>query len=190
MNKALIILACMLAVPLLAKLPSAKIRAISKAIRAKDVNAFAAVFAEHRLDVNSVLISGGYTVLHVAAAQGSPDIIEYLITQNAEVNVIDDNGHTPLDEAIAFGNADTAALLEAAGATHGKGDIQQPMTADDDFSVSTTNVSASSDVDLLPEFKIDFNYFGELGVYRQRVDANLNDVQKDSLGRGIWSRMY
>ena len=121
MNKALIILACMLAVPLLAKLPSAKIRAISKAIRAKDVNAFAAVFAEHGLDVNSVLMPGGYTILHEAAAQRSPEIVEYLIAQDVEVNVVNEYGYTPLDEAIAFGDADTVALLEAAGATHGEG---------------------------------------------------------------------
>ena len=183
MNKALIILACMLAVPLLAKLPSAKIRAISKAIRAKDVNAFAAVFAEHGLDVNSVLMPGGYTILHEAAAQRSPEIVEYLIAQDVEVNVVNEYGYTPLDEAIAFGGADTVALLEAAGATHGKGDIQQPMTADDDFSVSTTNVSASSNVDLLPEFNINFSLLSEW--YRQ---PSPKAIQKDSLDLGIWSR--
>ena len=122
MSKVLLILASMLALPLLAypKLPSAKIRmAVSKSIRAGNVNAFAVVLAEHGLHVNSVLLSGGYTVLHKAAAAGSAEIVKYLLEQDAEVNVANDYGYTPLDEAI--GAAEVVTLLEQAGATHGEG---------------------------------------------------------------------
>lgn len=123
MNKVLI-LASVLTFPLLAlpKLPTAKIRvAVSKAIRAGDTNAFAAVLAEHGLHANSVFLSGGYTLLHEAVAEGSAEIVKYLLEQDAEVNAASEYGHTSLDEATAFGDAEVVTLLEQAGATHGEG---------------------------------------------------------------------
>ena len=60
-------------------------------------------------------------MLHEAAATRSPEVIEYLITNGAQVNVADKYGHTPLDVATVFGTAEVAALLEQAGATHGEG---------------------------------------------------------------------
>ena len=114
----------MLAVPLLAaaKLPSAKVRkAVTKAIHAGDANILADVFTKYGLHVDSVLLLGGHTVLHEAVVIGSPEIVEYLITNGAQVNVADKYGHTPLDEATEFGTAEVVALLEQAGATHGEG---------------------------------------------------------------------
>ncbi len=120
----IITLSCMLAAPLLAtpKLPSTKVRvAVTKAIRAGDANILADVLTKHELHVNSVLLSGGHTMLHEAAAKRSPEVVEYLITNGAQVNVADNYGHTPLDVATVFGTAKVAALLEQAGATHGEG---------------------------------------------------------------------
>ena len=120
-----LVLTCLLTFPLLAtplKLPSAKIRmAVSKAIRAGDAKVLATVLAEHRLQVNSVLRAGGYTVLHDAVVEGPPKIVEYLLTHGAEVNVANEYGDTPLDEATAFDKTETITLLQQAGATHGKG---------------------------------------------------------------------
>lgn len=125
MNKVfLLVLASVLTFPLLAlpKLSTAKIRvAVSKAIRAGDTNAFAAILAEHGLHANSVFLPGGYTLLHEAAAEGSAEIVKYLLEQDAEVNVASEYGHTPLDEVTAFGDAEVVTLLEQAGATHGEG---------------------------------------------------------------------
>ena len=38
--------------------------------------------------------------LHNAAAYGHKDVVEFLLTSGANVNVMDDEGHTPLLMAI------------------------------------------------------------------------------------------
>ena len=95
--------------------------AVSKAIRAGDAKVLATVLAEHGLQVNSVLRAGGYTVLHDAVVEGPPKIVDYLLTHGAEVNVANEYGDTPLDEATAFDKTETIALLQQAGATQGEG---------------------------------------------------------------------
>ena len=101
-----LVLTSLLTFPLLAtplKFPSAKIRmAVSKAIRAGDAKVLATVLAEHGLQVDSVLRAGGYTVLHDTVVEGPPKLVEYLLTHGAEVNVANEYGDTPLDEATAF----------------------------------------------------------------------------------------
>ena len=155
----IITLAHMLAVPLLAaaKLPSAKVRkAVTKAIHAGDANILADVFTKYGLHVDSVLLLGGHTVLHEAVVIGSPEIVEYLITNGAQVNVADKYGHTPLDEATEFGTSEVVALLEQAGATHGEGlRIKAAPTATGDNPPATGDnplqpqeVNNSWDVDL------------------------------------------
>ena len=132
--KVLLMLSIMLTVPLLAartpKLPSAKIRvAVGKAIKAGDANVLANVLDEHGLHVDSVLLSGGYTVLHEAVVDGSPEIVEYLIRNDAQVNVANEYGQTPLDEATLFAKEEIVILLEQAGATHGERFIRAAPTA-------------------------------------------------------------
>ena len=120
-----LVLTSLLTFPLLAtplKLPSAKIRmAVGKAIRAGDAKVLATVLDEHGLQVDSVLRAGGYTVLHDAVVEGPPKLVEYLLTHGAEVNVANEYGDTPLDEATAFAKQETIALLQQAGATQGEG---------------------------------------------------------------------
>ena len=135
MNVALsLMLSTMLTVPLMAtrtpKLPSVKIRvAVSKAIRSGEANVLANVLDEHDLHVDSVLLAGGYTVLHEAVVDGSPEIVEYLIRNDAQVNIANEYGHTPLDEATLFDKEEIVTLLEQAGATHGERFIRAAPTA-------------------------------------------------------------
>ena len=140
-----LVLTSLLTFPLLAtplKLPSAKIRmAVSKAIRAGDAKVLATVLAEHELQVDSVLWAGGYTVLHdaVVGGGGPPKLVEYLLTHGAEVNVANEYGNTPLDEATAFDKTETITLLQQAGATHGKGfRIKAAPTATGDHTPANT----------------------------------------------------
>ena len=138
-----LVLTSLLTFPLLAttlKLPSAKIRmAVSKAIRAGDAKVLATVLDEHGLQVNSVLWAGGYTVLHDAVVEGPPKLVEYLLTHGAEVNIANEYGDTPLDEATAFAKQETIALLQQAGATHGEGfRIKAAPTATGDHTPTNT----------------------------------------------------
>ena len=113
-----LVLTSMLAVPLIAtpKLPAARIKvAVIKAIRAGDAKVLAAVLAEHGLHVNSALwAAGGDTLLHYAADEGSPEVVEYMIKHGAQVNVANLRGYTPLDEATTFGigRTEIVTLLE------------------------------------------------------------------------------
>lgn len=105
-----------------AKLPAAKVRrAVTKVIRAGDVNGLAAVLAQYGLTVNSSIGTGGYTLLHDAVVMGTPDLVKYMLDNEAAVNATTEYGFTPLDEAKAFDNPEMVALLEQAGAVHGEG---------------------------------------------------------------------
>ena len=118
------ILSSILTVPLIAtpKLPSANVRiAVIKAIRTGDTNILAAALTEHGLHVNSVLQKGGDTLLHYAAVEGSAGIVEYLIKHGAQVNVTNQYGYTPLDEATFAARIETVALLKQARATRDEG---------------------------------------------------------------------
>ena len=115
----LLVLTSLLAFPLLANVPSVKIRVpVSKAIRVGDVNNFIAAYTEHGLQVNSVLRPRGYRLLHVAAREGSLEIVKHLIDSGAEVNATTEYDTTPLDEATS---KEVIELLEQAGATYGEG---------------------------------------------------------------------
>lgn len=56
------------------------------------------------------------TPLHVAAAQGQTELVEFLLTNGAMVHVHDIFGHTPFRDSIFAGNNAVCELLEKAGA--------------------------------------------------------------------------
>ncbi len=59
----------------------------------------AKLLIDHGAKVNVSRPSDGMTPLHLAAQSGSPEIVELLLTNKAEVNVRDKAGQTPLDLA-------------------------------------------------------------------------------------------
>jgi ankyrin repeat protein len=79
--------------------------------------------AKARVDIR---YKNGQTVLHEAAAKGNREIeaiaksnreiVVALIEAGAPVNAVDDNGNTPLDDAVLHGQADAVAALLAHGA--------------------------------------------------------------------------
>ena len=106
----------------MAKPPSAQVlRAITQAIQAGNPNNLAALLEQHKLSVNSVIRAGGDTLLHMAVGEGTPEVVEYLLDNDADVNVTDRYGYTPLDEALALDNMEMVALLGNAGGEHSEG---------------------------------------------------------------------
>merc|ERR1712151_35128 len=62
----------------------------------------------------------GSTALHQAAANGEPEVCQAILSCsrfNLGVNVQNNNGQTPLDFSVEFGEGDAAEVLRAAGAT-------------------------------------------------------------------------
>ena len=76
-------------------------------------------FIDDGFDLDSRGEDGG-TVLHLAAAIGSPDVNEVLLKAGADPNAGNLNGDTPLAAAFAFGNEPAADLLVAYGAPDGR----------------------------------------------------------------------
>lgn len=70
----------------------------------------------HRINVNAAPYKG-ITALHIACADGSLDIVKYLITKNADVNVKDCKGYTPLMYALFEKNEDIVNYLKSKGVT-------------------------------------------------------------------------
>ena len=62
----------------------------------------------------------GYSAMHYLAANGNASIVEAAIKTgaNANMNIADKQGHTPLDHATAHGNLKVSNRLSLLGAKH------------------------------------------------------------------------
>ena len=103
-------------------------------VNAKDVNGntplhLAALFG--RKEVIELLIANGAAVnvkggnlggmpLHHAAFNGHKEIVELLIAKGADVNAKNEDGDTPLDQAIRYKHPETADLLSKHGGKTGE----------------------------------------------------------------------
>ena len=116
-----LMLAALLTVSLEAvtKFPSWEIEhAVSKAIRSGDLGGLKALLAKHKLAVDTTFSVIGYGLLHEAVLAGEIKIVEYLIAQDADVNLADKYGSTPRDD-VEFFDIKIIELLEKNGATPG-----------------------------------------------------------------------
>ena len=73
----------------------------------------------YKLDGRS---QSGFTMLHHAAKENRPDIIEFLVNTGCDINAEDDEGQTPLHKAAMFGNVESVKLLLEKGADANKVD--------------------------------------------------------------------
>ncbi|BBM81852.1 glutaminase A [Candidatus Uabimicrobium amorphum] len=78
--------------------------------------------AIQRLEVRGIDLNGmdydKRTPLHLAAAEGRKNIVEYLIKREVNINVQDRWGGTPLDDAIHHNHEEIVALLKKNKALH------------------------------------------------------------------------
>ena len=142
-----LVLASLLPVALSAtpKLPSLKVqRHVSKAIRSSDLAAFKTLLAQHKLAIDAPIAVGGVSLLHKAVLAGELEIAKHLIDQDADVNIADDYGQTPLDEAFNFDDTKMIELLEQNGATRGQASPLKAVPTD-----NTIRAAPSSGTDNL-----------------------------------------
>lgn len=59
------------------------------------------------------------TALHLAAGEGHVDVVQYLCTEGANVNLADRWNHRPLDDAQSNGHDECVKTLQRYGAKHG-----------------------------------------------------------------------
>ena len=131
----LLALASMFSLPTVAKakpLSAQVLRAITQAMQAGNPNNLAALLEQHKLSVNSVIRARGDTLLHMAVGEGTPEVVEYLLDNDAEVNATDRYGYTPLDEALALDNIEMVHCWGMRGASIVKASVpsrQLPLRA-------------------------------------------------------------
>jgi ankyrin repeat protein len=63
-----------------------------------------------KVDLNKVLMNGRMAI-HFAADYGQKEVIDYLVSKKADVNVPDKHGITPLLAAVFEGHADCVRFL-------------------------------------------------------------------------------
>lgn len=74
----------------------------------------------------------GKTALHGAALQGQIEVMDYLLSQGADINAIDRYGESPLGYAVKEGKSEAAAFLTARGAreVHGTREQLEQVTSE------------------------------------------------------------
>ncbi|DBA04282.1 TPA: hypothetical protein N0F65_002044 [Lagenidium giganteum] len=70
------------------------------------------------VDIPRVRDDGWNTLLHLTAMWNRPAVMEELVRKGADLNVINKNGHTPLDLARHWGYADIALQISHYGGKH------------------------------------------------------------------------
>jgi len=81
------------------------------------------------------------TALHLAAAEGTVKVIQYLLDNGAEVNPIDRWSGTPLDDAIRHGHSEAVKILKQKGGIGGKADNRKDEDPDLSENLSQTNLN-------------------------------------------------
>lgn len=84
------------------------------------------------LHLPTFLRCGGRTALHVACLRGHESTVQLLLEANAEIDVVDDLGRSPLWYAAASGSANIATKLLKAGARADLSDFKDTAKNDDD----------------------------------------------------------
>lgn len=117
----------------------------------------AAAGAESRIVVD--INEGDYdkrTALHVAAGGGHADVVQFLCKQGANVNVEDQWGGRPIDDALEKGHEKVVEILRKYGAKTKAVTSSRMMSYNSEFGSVTTAVHDSVSVED-PNFSVDFS---------------------------------
>ena len=85
----------------------------------------------------------------MAVGEGTPEVVEYLLDNDADVNATDRYGYTPLDEALALDNMEMVALLGNAGGGGEHSEGFRPLKAAPTASGDTPSAPLTLDERLL-----------------------------------------
>ncbi|KAL3809007.1 hypothetical protein ACHAXA_000287 [Cyclostephanos tholiformis] len=121
-----------------------------------DASSGSASVVRAALDINK----GDYdnrTALHVAAAGGHLDVIEYLCMKGANVNAVDRWGGRPLDDALYKGSDRVAETLRRYGATSAREQSQSQCTAHASMTSDASTLSHAVPAFDDENFRVDFS---------------------------------
>lgn len=75
----------------------------------------------------------GKSALHLAAARGHTEVLNYLLSRSADLNAVDRFGDSPLETAAVAKQNQAVQLLEIRGAKRIRGDDEHRRKADNDI---------------------------------------------------------
>ena len=94
------------------------IRSAEMAIRMNNIDELKRLVEVEGVSVDAVINGVFDTLLHEAAFAGSKEIVEYLISKGANLNIKNRQGETPLHKAAQFGRIEILKVLLHAGANY------------------------------------------------------------------------
>lgn len=141
------------------------------------------------VDVNSRL-ANGFTPLGVAAFLNKPDLVKFLLDKNADVNVVNNHGSTPLYYAVQMANSlEITEMLLKHGANPNIYKINPPLLAacvDNDFEMVKLLIAYGADVNCKNPFNTTplLNPIDDFRIaeYLVAKGANVNAKEKKRVG--------
>lgn len=89
-----------------------------------DATAIKKLLEQNKVDINARRDEDGKTAVCIAASRGKKEALQELLRNEADVNLPDEGGWTPLKKAANYGYLGCARLLLAAGARPNQADKQ------------------------------------------------------------------
>ena len=125
-------------------MPNESIRDIFEAAGSGSVEDVKHFVEERGVDVNTICHSWGQTPLHLAGMKNTLEVVQYLVSQGADVNATDCSGDTPLYKAAEYNSVDMVKYFISLGA-----DVHAKQKNNGDYTPLLYCTATSNSVEVL-----------------------------------------
>jgi ankyrin repeat protein len=162
----------------MAKSQERLVNELMNAVRDNDVAQVKTLLPQIHDGIN-VTDNDGNTALHIAAAEGSEDVVSYLLTKGADIDITNDEGETVRDLADNSGNDDIVTLLDDHEPAEDDTEEQEQEPIDDFIAAAGDDNDLDAVKKILPKISgVDaVNDDGDTALYVAAQNGNLEIVK-------------